>query len=45
MSKFVLACPDCGNTEDLSHRGNTFFCVDCDKEFDFEEMDFELDED
>lgn len=44
MSKFILCCPNCGETEGLKHRGSDFSCTYCDGEFEWAEMDFEIED-
>lgn len=44
MAKFILSCPNCGETKCLSQFGFNFHCIACDTEHEFNEMDFEVEE-
>lgn len=37
---YVLICPICGETDDISNIGNTFLCNECCSAMELEEMDF-----
>lgn len=42
---YILACPNCGEKDDIAHYGNHFNCNNCNETTYLEDMDFEYKED